>query len=85
MKRTLKYTSRVAKWDDVEIGDVLILEGNDGNIFDIIIMKKSHNETRKCDDCPLSKDNRPGECMHYSFACSEEMIATSINKIMENL
>lgn len=85
MKRTFKYNSYVSTWDTVDIGDVLILEGKDGSIFDTVIMKESASGGSKCDNCPLSTDGEPGKCMHYSFACHNDMVAVSINKIMENL
>ena len=87
MKRTFRYKRHISKWYDVDIGDVLILEGEDGSIFDTVIMVESNKISRigKCGNCPLSKDNVPGECMHYSFACDSNMVASSIDTIMENL
>lgn len=84
MKRTFKYKSHVPDWDDVDIGDVLILEGKDGSIFDTVVITEN-NTTDKCGNCPLSKDGVPGECMHYAFACSSDMVASSIDTIMEDL
>ena len=85
MKRTFKYKSHISKWYDVDIGDVLILEGEDGSIFDTVIMVESTVKVNKCGSCPLSKDSVPGECMHYSFACNSDMVALSIDTMMENL
>lgn len=84
MRRTFKYERYVSKWTDVEIGDVLILEGEDGSIFDIVIMMES-SIIHKCDNCPLSRNKKPGECMHYPFACRYDMVAVSIDQVMENL
>lgn len=84
MKRTFKYESYVSNWDGIDIGDVLILEGKDGSIFDTVIMTET-DSTNKCGNCPLSEAGTPGECMHYAFACSSDMVASSINKIMEDL
>ena len=84
MKRTFKYESYVFKWTDVDIGDVLILEDKDGSIFDTVIMVES-NTIHQCDNCPLSSNSMPGECMHYPFACRSDMVAVSINKVLENL
>lgn len=87
MKRTFKYKSHISKWYDVDIGDVLILEGEDGTIFDTVIMMESNTKSKlgKCVDCPLSENNVPGECMHYAFACSNKLVASSIDTILENL
>lgn len=83
MKRTFKYKNHVSKWYDVNVGDVLILKGKDGTIFDTVIMKETITKTM-CGGCPLSKNRRPGECMHYAFACRGDMKARSIKKVMEN-
>lgn len=84
MKRTFKYKHHISKWYDVNIGDVLILVGKNGDVFDTVIMKGSDIPNR-CGKCPLSKNNTPGECMHYAFACDNDRIAVSINKMMEDL
>ena len=79
MKRTFKYERYVSKWYDVDIRDVLILEGEDGSIFDIVIMVES-DTIHKCGNCPLSRNKAPGACMHYAFACMTNMKARSIKK-----
>ena len=84
MKRVYKYKNHVSKWYAVNVGDVLILKGKDGTVFDTVIITKN-NTTSMCGNCPLSEDGMPAECMHYAFACTDSMTAISINKIMENL
>lgn len=84
MKRTFKYKENIKSWWDVNIGDVLILKGKDGAVFDTVIIMKNNTESM-CGDCPLSKNGGPGACVHYAFACNDSMTAISLDKIMENL
>lgn len=84
MKRTYKYKNHVSEWYDVDVGDVLVLKGKDGSVFDIVVIMKNNKEA-PCAKCPLSKDGVPGECMHYAFACSSNMTAISVDSVLENL
>ena len=85
MKRTFKYKEHISKWYNVDLGDVLILKGKDGTIFDTVITMKSDTKEGKCANCPLSGVAGPGECMHYAFACNSNMTTSSLYKALEDL
>lgn len=85
MKRTFKYKDHIRKWYEVDIGDILVLRDKDGAVFDVVIMTEFNTGGHKCSNCSLSKNNSPGECMHYAFSCSSEATAVSLYKSLEDL